>query len=66
VGMGDLFGLFFAANAIALGLVLFADYRGVTYRMSRPGLGLQGYKTVPERLVPAVRYKTWVGRAACS
>ena len=61
--MGDLFGLLVGATLIALGFALFTDHRGVTYRMSRLGLRLQGYKTVPERLVPAVRYKTRVGRA---
>ncbi len=63
MGMGDLFGLLFGATLIALGFALFTDVRGVTYRMSWLGLRLRGYTTVPERLVPAVRYKTLVGRA---
>jgi hypothetical protein len=45
------------------GLVLATNCRGVTYRLSWLGLRLQGYTSVPDRLVAGVKYRTRVGRA---
>jgi hypothetical protein len=62
VWLARMIELAFCALLVTAGLVLFTNYRQITYRMSWVGLRMQGYTSVPERLVREVRFKTRIGR----